>query len=123
MTDDGFYPGPPLEVPAGLPTPVCWGAYTREEITTELESLRTWVEWLVEHYRLDRRHVPQCWDQHWELIEELAALHHSWRATYAHDTSENHGPIVWHERFHIARERLAEWTSRTGCRPGEHRGH
>lgn len=116
-------PAGPLQSPEGLPTPVCWAALDSDHVASELEPLTRWVDWLVQHYRLDRRHVPECWAQHWELIEELSALHHSWKATYAYDTIENHGPLVWHERFATARDRLAEWTSRTGCRPGEHRLH
>lgn len=122
MTDDCDDGAPVLEVPESLPTPICWGAYRPDEVLIELDPLTVWVTWLTEHYRLDRRHVPDCWDQHWELIEELAALHHSWKAAFAHDTAEAHGPLLWHERFHSARQRLSEWTARAGCRPGEHRG-
>ncbi|NMR19034.1 hypothetical protein [Cellulomonas fimi] len=106
--------------PSFPPEPIMWSAYTREEQRHLLEGLDVWVRWLVDHYRLDRRYVPECWTKHWELIEELSALQLAWEGAYA-TTSHDDAPLAWHERFAVARTRLAEWVARTGCRAGDHR--
>jgi hypothetical protein len=36
-------------------------------------------------------------------------------------TSTGDAPLDWHAHFAAARQRLAGWVSRTGCRSGEHR--
>ena len=117
---DGFLPEPVLHQPSGPPMPIMWAAHTTEEQRHFLDVLDVWVTWLVEHYRLDRRYVPECWTKHWELIEELSALQLAWEAAYA-TTAHADAPLAWHERLGLARLRLAEWVARTGCRAGEHR--
>jgi hypothetical protein len=118
--DDGFFPAPVLHQPSGPPTPLMWAAHTPDELEHMLEGLDVWVTWLVDHYRLDRRYVPECWPKHWELIEELSALHQAWYAAYC-TTAHADAPLTWHERFANARVRLAEWAARSGCRGTEHR--
>ena len=115
------FPEPAMNQPIGPPFPLMWAAHTAEEQQHLLENLDVWVTWLADHYRLDRRYIPDCWMKHRELIEELSALRLAWEAAYA-TTSLADAPLTWHERLVHARARLAEWTSRTGCRPGEHRG-
>lgn len=119
--DQSFLPEVVNSQPIGPPQPIMWSAYTREEQRHLLEGLDVWVRWLVDHYRLDRRYVPECWTKHWELIEELSALQLAWEGAYA-TTSHGDAPLTWHERFAVARTRLAEWVARTGCRGTEHRG-
>lgn len=116
----GFFPEPMLYQPSGPPIPLLWVAHTPEEQRHYLDELELWVTWLVDHYRLDRRYVPECWVEHWELIEELSALHLAWEAAYA-TTSHADAPLTWHERLALARRRLGDCTARTGCRTGEHR--
>lgn len=100
--------------------PVCWA--TMDELQTEdaLDELQEWVAWAVDRYALDRRVVPECWDSHGALIEELSALRTSWIAAFC-ITGRPEAPLEWHNQFEAARNRLADWASRTGCRPGEHR--
>jgi hypothetical protein len=117
---DGFFPEPVLHQPSGPPIPLMWAAHTPDEQRHFLDELDVWVTWLVDHYRLDRRYVPECWPKHWELIEELSALHLAWEAAYA-TTAHADAPLTWHERLGLTRARLAEWAARTGCRAGEHR--
>lgn len=117
---DGFFPEADLQQHFAQGSPTCWAAQTTDEHQALLEDLDVWVTWLVEHYSLDRRHVPECWAQHWELIEELSALRQAWEGAYA-TTAHADAPLVWHERFQEARLRLAEWVARTGCRKAEHR--
>jgi len=116
----GFLPAPVLHQSGDPPTPIMWAAHTPDEHRHLLEELDIWVTWLVDHYSLDRRYVPECWTKHWELIEELSALQQAWEAAYA-TTSHADAPLAWHERLGLARARLAEWVARTGCRAGEHR--
>lgn len=118
--DDAFFPRAELPQPFGPAVPICWAAQTPDSRRLYLEDLDTWVTWLVVQYSLDRRHVPECWDEHWELVEELAALHLAWEGAFA-TTAQADAPLAWHERFAASRSRLAEWASRTGCRPGAHR--
>jgi hypothetical protein len=106
--------------PVGPPIPFAWAAQTPRDEELLLADLRRWVVWLVERYPLDHRTVPDCWPQHAELIEELSALHLAWEGAFA-TTAPPDAPLQWHERFATARQRLAEWVSRTGCRPGSHR--
>lgn len=107
--------------PIGPPLPIMWSAHTPDEQHHLLAELKLWVTWLIGHYRLDGRYVPNCWTEHWELIEELSALRLAWEAAYA-TTSHADAPLAWHERLASARVRLAEWVARTGCRGSEHRG-
>lgn len=117
---DAFYAQAELPQPYGPAVPICWPAYTPDNQHLLLEDLITWVDWVARHYSLDRRQIPECWDQHWELIEELAALHLAWEGAYS-STAHADAPLSWHERFAAARARLTDWVARTGCRPGEHR--
>ncbi|MBX9243571.1 hypothetical protein ICW40_01970 [Actinotalea ferrariae] len=117
---DGFFPDAALYQPSGPPVPLLWAAHTPEEQQHYLDELQTWVTWLADRYRLDGRYVPECWTKHWELIEELSALHLAWEAAYA-TTSHADAPLTWHERLGHARVRLAEWVARSGCRAAEHR--
>jgi hypothetical protein len=99
---------------------VCWA--TLDEIQTEdaLDELQDWVAWIIDRYALDRRVIPECWDSHGALVEELSALRTAWVVSFC-VTARPEAPLEWHQSFDAARHRLAEWASRTGCRPGEHR--
>jgi hypothetical protein len=110
------------QLPAGLfpPLPVCWALLDDLETEDALDELQDWVDWAVDRYRLDRRTVPPCWDQHGALVEELSALRTAWVAAYAL-TARPDAALDWHLAFALARERLSGWSARTGCRPGEHR--
>jgi hypothetical protein len=100
--------------------PVCWPALIKSEQKAALEGLREWTGWLVRRYALDQRTVPPCWAEHGALIEELSALHTAWARAFAVSAAPDQ-PLRWHNDFALARRRLADWVSRTGCRIGEHR--
>jgi hypothetical protein len=99
---------------------VCWA--TMDDLQTEdaLDELQDWVAWVVDRYSLDHRVIPGCWDNHAALIEELSALRTAWIAAFC-VTARPEAPLDWHQSFQFARQRLSDWASRTGCRPGEHR--
>ena len=120
-TPDAFYPPRRLQQPVMPPTPFAWAALTPDEERLYLEGLELWVLWLVERYNLDHRVVPPCWRQHPELIEELSALHLAWDGSFS-VTAAHDAPLLWHERFANARQRIGDWVARTGCRPDAHRG-
>ena len=99
---------------------VCWA--TLDELQTEdaLDELQDWVTWIIDRYALDRRVIPECWDSHGALVEELSALRTAWIVSFC-VTARPEAPLEWHQSFDAARHRLSDWASRTGCRPGEHR--
>lgn len=118
--NQAFFPKRVLMAPIGPPTPVVWSAFTPADQELLLEDLDLWVTWLAERYRLDHRVVPPCWSQHGELIEELSALQLAWQGAFSASAVAD-APLNWHERFAIARQRIVDWVSRTGCRPDAHR--
>ncbi|WP_051640318.1 hypothetical protein [Cellulomonas sp. URHE0023] len=115
-----FFPKRVLTAPIGPPTPIVWSAFSPADQELLLEELDLWVTWLVERYRLDHRIVPPCWTQHGQLIEELSALQLAWQGAFASSAVAD-APLNWHERFAVARQRIADCVSRTGCRPDAHR--
>jgi len=108
---------PRIQLPV---VPVKWPALDPGEEAAHLELLGRWLDWLVGRYGLDHRTVPPCWAQHGELIEELSALRTAWERSYA-TVSAGTAPLAWHESFAAARDRLADWVTRSGCRPDQHR--
>ncbi len=56
-----------------------------------------------------------------QRVAELSALDlvrdGSFSVTAGHDA-----PLLWHERFANARQRIADWVARTGWRTGSRRG-
>lgn len=102
------------------PIPVCWPILTGAEFGERLEELEDWVHWLADRYGLDHRTIPPCWTDHGALVEELSALRTGWVTAFAAD-ARGDDPLRWHSDFEAGRHRLADWTARTGCRPGEHR--
>jgi hypothetical protein len=115
-----FLPQRTFLAPIGPPTPIVWSAFTAAEQELLLEDLDVWVTWLAERYRLDHRVVPGCWTQHPELIEELSALQLAWQGAFSMSAVPD-APLNWHERFAVARLRISDWVSRSGCRPDAHR--
>jgi hypothetical protein len=100
--------------------PLCWATLNESQTEDALDELADWVLWAIERYSLDRRVVPECWDNHGGLIEELSALRTAWIAAYC-ITAPPGAPLEWHQHFDAARQRLSDWSARTGCRPGQHR--
>lgn len=99
---------------------LAWPTLSAEETDAALAELEDWTDWLRDRYHLDHRHLPGCWAQHGELIEELSALHTAWQHSYAPD-ADGSAPLRWHDAFDANRQRLLDWVARTGCRPGQHR--
>ncbi len=100
--------------------PVCWPTLDDEHATAALAELSDWVDWIQWRFTLDHRTIPTCWRQHGPHLEELTALFTAWQTAY-NTTATGDAPLAWIEHFAHARQRLTDWTTRTGCRPGEHR--
>jgi len=115
-----FLPGPRRAQIDFKPSPVDWTVLSEEEAADQLDQLIDWVDWLTWRYTLDSRTVPECWPEHGSVLEELSALRTAWIQAYA-TTSLGSAPLDWHQAFSQARQRLADWAARTGCRPAAHR--
>lgn len=77
---------------------------------TELES---WVAWLVNRYDIPRETLPECWWKHGGTVEELSALHSCWQASFD-ESDSGYGPIGFHERLAVAKDRIRKsWPA--GC--------
>ncbi len=103
------------------PRVFCWATLTVDEAAAQHAALAHWVDWLRGRYLLDPRTVPDCWDHHSDLVEELSALQMAWQHAY-NGGARADAPLTWHTQLHTARPRLADAVAMTGCRPGHHRG-
>jgi hypothetical protein len=118
-------PRQPAPSPSSLldpfpPLAVCWPTLSEQEAHDTFDALDDWVDWLTDRYGLDHRVIPPCWADHPALLEELSALRTAWLTAYCL-TAPGDAPLTWHANFAHARQRLADWAARTGCRQGEHR--
>lgn len=119
MSSDAFQPIPqPGEVTTDI-APVNWQELDETATSEALRTLTPWVHWIVHRYQLDTRTIPTCWQHHGAIVEELSALRTGWSHAYLAD-SYGRPALDWHTAFHHARQRLTDWTARTGCRH-EHR--
>ena len=109
---------PPFD--GNMALPVVWINLTDDEVYEELLRMHDFVQWLTTRYHLDARVVPDCWPDHGELVEELSALFGGWCTAFS-DASTGSHTLAWHADFATARQRLTDWTARTGCRSNEHR--
>ncbi|MBS3177212.1 MULTISPECIES: hypothetical protein [unclassified Pseudoclavibacter] len=103
-------------VPGLYPTVLAWQRFAVEnaDVDKEWTELAKFVRWVVVRYELDS--IPECWHLHGALVEELSALKSAHIASF--DAGDSGiGPIGWHERFHLAQQRIKEWY-RGDCRDG-----
>ena len=84
---------------------VNWRTLTPDQAPEAWAKLHEWVTWLCGRYGVENTIVPDCWWRHGSLVEELSALHSAWLASFD-ETDSGYGPIGWHERWAIAKERL-----------------
>lgn len=103
-------------VPGMYPTVLAWQRFAIEnaDVDKEWTELAKFVRWIVVRYELDI--IPDCWHLHGALVEELSALKSAHVASFDAEDS-GIGPIGWHERFHLAQQRIKEWY-RGDCRGG-----
>ncbi|MEU4243989.1 hypothetical protein [Actinoplanes sp. NPDC026619] len=108
----------PRRAPASVPWPLRWDDLDRDAAAQTWAWLIDWVSWMTDRYQLAEE-LPACWYRHPPLVEELTALGAAWQVSYD-DTATADGPLLWHERFGRARDRLRAWDDYTRCRHGEH---
>ena len=102
---------------------VDWTVTQDPELEVAFDELTDWVHWLAGTYVLDARFVPDCWMKHDSLLWELSTLHTAWLGAFRTKELEDGDDrgVSWHEQFALARQRLKDWTGRTGCRTSGHR--
>jgi hypothetical protein len=91
-----------------LPTTVLvvnWRTLTNREAPEAWEKLADWVSWICRRYPLADDVVRNCWYLHGGVVEELSALHACWQASFD-ESDSGLGPIGFHERLDLARNRL-----------------
>ena len=112
-------PDPALddEIAAALPDGITLDELTPEERARAEEMVREMTE---ARSRLLETPASMIVANHGMGLYELAALHLAWQGAYARLAAAD-GPLRWHEHFALARNRLAEATSRSGCRVDQHR--
>jgi hypothetical protein len=100
--------------------PIHWPSLTAEEAEQEWDELRRWVERLrVRFPNLTR--LPDCWWQHNDLVEILAALRDYERACFT-TTAPATAAVEWHRALRDMEIRMEIWIKRFTCTvPG--RGH
>ncbi|MFL4496501.1 hypothetical protein ACJ6WD_35465 [Streptomyces sp. VTCC 41912] len=82
------------------PHPASW---TDRAAPEEWAALADWVDWLQGHYEIsgDLRVLP-CWPHHKGAVDELAALHGSWKAAMLADHKSKgvgDAAVYWHDRY------------------------
>ncbi|MBN9632247.1 MAG: hypothetical protein J0I18_16840 [Actinobacteria bacterium] len=107
----------PLRTPAASPAAptdedlpstvlvVNWRTLTNREAAEAWEKLADWVGWLYRRYPLPDDVIRNCWYRHGGVVEELSALHACWQASFD-ESDSGYGPIGFHERLDLARNRL-----------------
>lgn len=105
--------------PASSATPSAVQAWVQYATSKQWSELAVWLDWLVTTYDLQPSHtVLPCWPAHPGAVEELAALHISWRqaATAGRAAKPTDAMAVWHERrLHPCLIRLREVYQIRGC--------
>lgn len=66
-----------------------------------MTGLLDWLEWakptLLVHRAPSKAEIPDCWQDHAGVVEELLALHAAWQASYGGDAGD--AMINWHDRW------------------------
>lgn len=103
-----------------ITAPVHWPSLSGEEAPAEWDALRRWVTRLRVRYPNQVR-LPDCWWQHSDLVEALAALRDHERASYA-ATAPPTGAVEWHRALRDITALTDAWTKRFSCTVTD-RGH
>jgi hypothetical protein len=93
--------------------PIFWPALTRQEAEEEWPRLYAWVEHLKARYPNGVR-LPDCWWQHSDLIEALAALRDFERGCFA-PRGKPTAAVEWQRAFRDTETRLELWIRRLPC--------
>ncbi|WP_282827664.1 hypothetical protein [Gulosibacter sediminis] len=100
--------------PAGA---IRWEELTGEERAATWERLRVFVEWWTDRYSISAKTLPPCWFRHSAIVEELTALMSARTASFS-EADQGLGPIGWHERAALVRQRIETTHYRGECATG-----
>jgi len=84
---------------------VWWAEATDEELDNFRRSLERFVEWLIAVYNVPATVIPNCWQDHPDLVHELWALERLHHRTHA-DPNDPSGPNHFTGTWAIVRDRL-----------------
>jgi len=96
-----------------LDGPVHWPSLSADLTAAEWESLRIWVAQFLRRFPTQTR-IPECWWQHNELVEALAALRDYERACFV-STAPATAAVEWHRAFRDMESRWENWIKRFRC--------
>lgn len=106
--------------------PAKFQPWTARATAQDWYELVNWVDWMQQAYSLAGQTmdpVPPCWPAHQNVVEELAALHSSWKAAMVDDVDgqgASDAALYWHDRWlWPTRERLSN-SFLERCRIGQH---
>ncbi len=88
----------PAVMDSSAVTSWCWRGIGERAEAALWEELRGWVGWIRHRYPLARK-IPECWDQHPEVVEELTALWLAWQAAYVERDASLTAAAEWHDRW------------------------
>lgn len=101
--------------------PISWPALTSEEAAEEWKALRIWVSTLMTRFPNAIR-LPECWWQHNDLVEVLAALRDHERACFASSAPAT-AAVEWQRALRDMEPRIDVWIKRFSCNvPGRPHG-
>lgn len=85
---------------ADRPRVVWWPDLDADEAETAWAALAAWVaDVLVERYPEAARVLYACWHQHPEAVDQVTALHATWRAAYQDPTAPPVDAATWQDRW------------------------
>lgn len=103
-----------------MPYPILWPAIEPGEAKREWDELRRWVNQLRVRFPNAIR-LPDCWWQHNDLVEVLAALRDFERGSFV-STAPASAALEWQRALRDMEVRMEIWIKRFTCSvPG--RGH
>lgn len=98
-----------------------WRSASREQIASQWQGLREFVDWMVVTYRFSvgSEHNP-CWWRHPNLVLEWVSLRHLYDLSWSEEDAGS-GPNNFHYWLQAARSRMnAAWSGLQKCSPQGH---
>lgn len=97
-----------------------WRDIAVEDQTEAWVTLRRWVDWFTNEYRLPASAVPECWFRHSEIRAELYAAMCFEQKVWDAEAPTMAPSMYWQAQLPEIRRRLTEMTTATTCIEGKH---
>lgn len=98
-----------------IPSPTHWPTIATDDLASEWEALRRWVEDLLKRFGyLDHHIIPFCWYRHNEHVEVLSALR-DYEASSFSSTAPSTAPVDWCRALRDMSQLLKSFTSDLSC--------